>query len=93
MVLAAQVITQDVSVVLPLVIVALGAAASIGALAWRVSNSEKRVDELEKRQGTTEKQLAQTDGQLGTAMVLLGRVEKGVEDIQSEIRNALRKSA
>lgn len=87
------VIDESAAIVLPVVLVLLGAAAAIGESRWRVANTEKRVEALEARQTTMEGRVGGVEAQLGTAMAILGRVEKGVEDIQRDIREVVRRSA
>lgn len=86
-------ISDATAITIPLVVLLLGAAAAIGESRWRVANAEKRMEAAEARLAVCESRVGGVEAQLGTAMAILGRVEKGVEDIQRELREAFRRSA
>lgn len=87
------VIDNGVAFALPIVLLLLTLAGALAESRWRVAQVEKRQDKLDDRQAALEKEQGETRTELDTTMAILGRVEKGVETIQREIREAVRRSA
>lgn len=86
---APVIVTQDAAFSWPIVIFLLGLAAAVGESRWRVARLEKDAEEAERRHADFEKRAASTEQQVAVMASTLGRIEKGQENMERMLREAL----
>lgn len=87
------VITQDSSFTWPIVIFLVGIAAAVGESRWRTSRLEKDVEEDRRKREELEKSAGATKQEVAVMASALGRIEKGQENMERMLRDALNRPA
>lgn len=83
------IVTSEAAFSWPIVIFLLGLAAAVGESRWRVARLEKDCEEAERRHADIEKRAGATEQQVAVMASTLGRIEKGQENMERMLREAL----
>lgn len=83
------IVTQDAAFSWPIVIFLLGLAAAVGESRWRVARLEKDAEEDRRKREALEKDAGATKQEVAVMASALGRIEKGQENLERMLREAL----